>query len=107
MPEHLVTVEFFNMIKANLSTGGIAVLNVWDEGGRELIIKKRFRATFPLTACIRSTDGFNLVFFGKAFGAMPACSDLVTAARQLTSDLCLSFDLGKVAERLRIECSGP
>jgi spermidine synthase len=107
MPEHLATVEFFNGVKANLSTGGVAVLNVWDEGERETLIKRSFRATFPATACIRSTDGFNLVLFGKALGTMPAHADLVTAARQLTSDLGLFFDLAKVAERLRIECSGP
>lgn len=107
IPEHLAGLEFFNAVKAKLSPGGVAVLNVWDEAEREPLIETHFRSTFPVTACIRSRDGFNLVLFGKALGKIPAHSDLVTAARELTSDFGLSFDLGKVAERLRAECPGP
>ncbi|MBW1677551.1 MAG: hypothetical protein JRF30_10125 [Deltaproteobacteria bacterium] len=57
---------------------------------------------FPETACIRSGDGYNLILFGKASDKIPQSEELVTEARRLTSNLGLSFDLGKVAERLVI-----
>lgn len=107
IPEHLATAEFFSMVKLKLSAGGVAVLNLWDEGHKEHLIEKLFRATFPETACIRSADGFNLILFGKASATMPKRPDLVAAAHQLSSDLGLSFDLSKVAKRLGIRCPRP
>ena len=104
IPEHLATAEFFSRVKLKLSAGGVAVLNLWDEGRKEHPIEKLFRTTFPETACIRSADGFNLILFGKASATMPKRANLVAAARQLSSDLGLSFDLSKVAKRLGIEC---
>jgi spermidine synthase len=104
MPEHLATHEFFEAVKSKLTPVGVAVLNVWDEGDKERIIQKRLRATFPETACIRTSDGFNLVLFAKASGTMPERELLVKAARQFTSDLGLSFDLSKAAEELGAEC---
>jgi spermidine synthase len=104
IPEHLVTPKLFNAVKAKLSSSGVAVFNLWDERPKEHLVEKLFRTTFPETACIRSADGFNLILFGKASATIPEHTDLVTAARQLTSDLGLSFDLGKVAEKLSMEC---
>lgn len=106
IPEHLATPKLFNAVKEKLSSSGVAVLNLWDEGYKEHIVEKLFRTTFNVTAGIRSADSFNLVLFGKASATMPEHADLVTAARQLTSDLGLSFDLGKVAEKLTTECPG-
>lgn len=102
-PEHLATPKFFNAVKAKLSHNGVAVLNLWVDEHTERAIEKIFRSIFPETVCIRSSCGFNLVLFGKASATMPEHEELVTAARRLTADLGLSFDLGKVAEQLRIE----
>jgi spermidine synthase len=107
LPERLATPEFFDTVKSKLTALGVAVLNVWDEGDRERLIEKRFRATFPKTTCIRTSDGFNLVLLGKASGTMPERDALVTAASRFTSDLGLSFDLAKAAEELRTECAKP
>ena len=104
IPQHLASAEFFSRVRLKLSSGGVAVINLWDEGHEEHLIEKRFRATFPETACIRSADGFNFILFGKASGTIPNHADLVAAARQLGSDLDLSFDLSKVAKRMRIKC---
>ena len=103
IPQHLASPEFFSRVKLKLSADGVAVINLWDEGREEHLIEKLFRTTFPETACIRSADGFNLVLFGKTSGTMPYRSDLVAAARRLTSDLGLSFDLSKVAKRMRVK----
>jgi spermidine synthase len=104
IPQHLASGEFFSRVKFKLSADGVAVINLWDEGHEEHLIEKLFRTTFPETACIRSADGFNLILFGKASGTIPNRSDLVAAARRLTSDLGLSFDLRNVARRLGIKC---
>ena len=106
IPQHLASSEFFSRVKSKLSADGVAVINLWDEGHEEHPIEKRFRATFAETACIRSADGFNLILFGKASGTIPNRADLVAAAWRLSSDLGLSFDLGKVAKRMRITCPG-
>jgi spermidine synthase len=106
-PEHLASRRFFEAVKARLSPGGVAVLNVWDEGPREGGIQNRFQAAFSETACIRTSDGFNLVLFGTTSHTLPEQEALVTAARKFTSDMGLSFDLGKVAEALRTECTKP
>ena len=106
IPEHLATPKLFRAVKERLSISGVAVLNLWDQGCKEHIVEKLFRTTFPEMACIRSADGFNLILFGKASATIPEHADLVTAARQLTSDLGLSFDLGKAAEKLSTECPG-
>ena len=102
MPEHLATVEFFSRVKKKLSISGVAVLNLWDEGSKDHVIEKLFCTTFPETACIRSGDGYNLILFGKASDKIPQSEELVIKARRLTSNLGLTFDLGKVAERLVI-----
>ncbi len=107
MPEHLATQKFFEAVKSRLTSFGVAVLNLWDEGDKEPLIEKRFRTTFPETACVRTADGFNLILFGKASGTMPERENLVIAGGQFTSDLRLSFDLGKVAERCRPDCAMP
>ena len=107
MPERLATAKFFDTVKSRLTPLGVAVLNVWDEGDREPLIEKRFRAVFPETACIRSADGFNLILFGMASGTMPERDALVAGASRLTTDVGLSFDLGKVAQKLRTECTKP
>ena len=104
IPEHLATPKLFNAVKERLSIRGVAVLNLWDEGCKEHLVEKLFRTTFPETACIRSADSFNLILFGKASATLPEHMDLVSVARRLTSDLGLSFDLGKVAEKLGTEC---
>jgi len=106
-PEHLASRKFFEAVQSKLTPGGVAVLNVWDEGDREGVIQNRFRATFSETACIRTSDGFNLVLLGRASDTMPEQEALVTAAREFTSHTGLSFDLGKVAEALRTECAKP
>jgi spermidine synthase len=104
IPEHLATPKFFSAVRERLSISGVAVLNLWNEGSKEHIVEKLFRTTFPETACIRSADGFNLILFGKASATLQPHADLVAAALRLTSDLGLSFDLGKVAEKLSKEC---
>ncbi len=104
MPEHLATVEFFSRVKKKLSIRGVAVLNLWDEGPKDHVIEKLFCTTFSETASIRSGDGYNLILFGKASDKIPQSEELVTEARRLTSNLDLTFDLGKVAERLVIAC---
>jgi len=104
LPGHLATPKFFKAVKARLSDNGVAVLNLWVDQYTERVIEKLFRATFPETACIRSSDDFNLVLFGKVSATMSEHEELVTAARRLTTDLGLSFDLGKLAERLKERC---
>ncbi|MDY6950581.1 MAG: hypothetical protein SWE60_03645, partial [Thermodesulfobacteriota bacterium] len=71
------------------------------------VIEKRFRDTFSKTACIRTSDGFNVVLFGRVSGNVPKPATLVTAARKLTAEAGLSFDLGKAAKALRTECVKP
>ncbi|MDY6990443.1 MAG: fused MFS/spermidine synthase [Thermodesulfobacteriota bacterium] len=104
-PEHLASHRFFEAVRSRLTPGGVAVLNVWDEGHREGVIENRFRATFSETACIRTSDGYNLVLFGRASHTMPDQETLIAAARKFTSDKGLSFDLTKVAKALRTECA--
>jgi len=107
LPEQLATVEFFNTVKARLSDNGVVVINLY--GGEHIknAIGKVFQSVFPETACIRSSDGLNLLIFGKAFATVPKHEKLVTEARRLTADLGLSFDLGALAERLEINCTLP
>ncbi len=107
IPEHLATLEFFNTVKARLSDNGVVVINLYGGEHIKRAIGKVFRVAFPETACIRSSDGLNLLLFGKASAAVPEYDKLVTEARRLTADLCLSFDLGELAERLGIECTVP
>jgi len=104
-PQHLASRKFFEAVRSKLTPGGVAVLNVWDEGHREGVIENRFRDTFSKTACIRTSDGFNLVLFGRVSGKGPNPATLVTAARHFTADAGLSFDLGKAAKALRTECA--
>ncbi|MDY6953391.1 MAG: fused MFS/spermidine synthase, partial [Thermodesulfobacteriota bacterium] len=70
-PEHLASHKFFEAMRSKLTPGGVAVMNVWDEGHREGVIEKRFRDTFSKTACIRTSDGFNVVLFGRVSGNVP------------------------------------
>jgi spermidine synthase len=107
LPEHLATVEFFNTVKARLSDNGVVIINLY--GGEHIknAIGKVFRIVFPETACIRTSDGLNLLLFSKASASMPEHKELVTKARRLTADLGLSFDLGALAERLEIDCTLP
>jgi spermidine synthase len=107
LPEHLATVEFFNTVKARLSENGVVVINLYGGEHIKRIIGKVFRVVFPETVCIRSSDGLNLLLFGKASAIVPEHEKLVTEARRLTADLGLSFDLGELAERLEIDCTGP
>jgi len=107
LPSHLATPKFFNAVKAKLSDNGVVVLNLWVDKNTERKIKKVFCSIFPKTARIRSSCECNLVLFGKVSDAMPAQEDLAAAAHRLTADLDLSFDLGEIARRLRIEGSKP
>ncbi|MDY6839558.1 MAG: fused MFS/spermidine synthase [Thermodesulfobacteriota bacterium] len=106
-PDHLASHKFFEAVRSKLTSGGVAVLNVWDEGDRERLIEHRFRGAFAETACIRTADGFNLVLLGRASETMPEREALVASAREFTSDMGLSFNLGKVARALRTECAKP
>lgn len=107
LPEHLATVDFFNTVKARLSDNGIVVINLYGGEHIKRSIGKVFRVAFPEAACVRSSDGLNLLLFGKASATMPEHEKLVTEARRLTADLGLSFDLGALAERLEIDCTLP
>ncbi len=107
LPSHLATVEFFNTVKARLSDNGVVVINLYSGENIKRTIGKVFRVVFPETACIRSSDGLNLLIFGKASATVPKHEKLVTEARRLTADLGLSFDLGELAERLEINCTLP
>jgi spermidine synthase len=107
LPGQLATVEFFNTVKARLSDNGVVIINLY--GGEHIknAIGKVFRVVFPETACIRTSDGLNLLLFGKASATMPEHEELLTEARRLTADLGISFDLGALAERLEIDCTLP
>jgi spermidine synthase len=107
LPEHLATVEFFNTVKARLSDKGVVVINLYGREHIKRTIGKVFQVVFPETACIRTSDGLNLLLFSKASAAMPEHEELVIKARRLTADLGLSFDLGALAERLEIDCTLP
>lgn len=107
LPEHLATPEFFNSVKARLSDNGIAVINLFGSEHIKRTIGKLFLAVFPETACVRTSNGLNMLFFGKASATMPDHEKLVNEARRLTEDLGLSFDLGAMAERLEIDCTLP
>lgn len=105
IPKHLATLEFFNAVKASLSDNGVAVINFYVDEYTERVVGNLFRTAFPGTACARSSDGRNLLLFGKASATIPGHEELVTEARRLTADLGLSFDLGKAAEKLMKECN--
>jgi len=104
IPEHLATVDFFNTVKARLSDNGVVVINLYGDEHIKRTIGKLFRAVFPGTACVRTS---NMLLFGKASATMPDHEKLVNEARRLTADLRLSFDLGALAERLEIGCTLP
>ena len=103
LPPELVSPVFFAAVKDKLAEQGVVIINLWDQGLREGFLAGRFREVFPYTACIRSTDGYNLVLFGKET-AMPAATRLVEAARRFTSEADLSFDLAEVADGLNMQC---
>jgi spermidine synthase len=107
VPEHLATVDFFNTVKARLSDNGVVVINLYGGEHIKRSIGKVFRVAFPETACVRSSNGLNLLLFGKASATMPEHEELLTKARRLTADLGISFDLGALAERLEIDCTLP
>ena len=105
IPEDLSSPVFFNAVKSRLSPKGVAILNLWDQRGREALMADRFRNSFSESAWIRSEDGYNLVVFAMT-AAMPDQADLVRAARGLTAQLDLSFDLAEIAERLSFDIGG-
>lgn len=103
LPSDLVSPAFFAAVKNSVSDEGVVILNLWDQGRSERFLAARFQAAFPQTACIRSTDSYNLLLYGKK-ASMPIPTELREAARRFTSEAGLSFDLAKVAEKLATEC---
>ncbi len=86
------------VVEARSKKNGVLAANLWKLGNREETIASAFRSVFAQTACIRSTDGLNLLLFGKA-GGMPSLEELVRAAQRFTAASGLSFDLGEIAAR--------
>lgn len=99
IPQDLTGSCFFDAVKARLSNSGVAVLNLWNRGPREGSIVDAFQSSFSHTASIRTENGHNLVVFGKV-AEMPDPGELTAAAYRLTEKRGLSFDLGRISEKL-------
>jgi hypothetical protein len=64
-----------------------------------------FETRFPHTACIRTDDDLNLVVFGKTAPFRPR-AERIDAARRISAAADLPFDLGIIAEDLKMNCAG-
>jgi spermidine synthase len=106
LPRALSTPAFFDAVRAKVTDDGVVILNLFRQNGRERILLDIFETRFPHTACIRTEDGLNLVVFGKTAPFGPR-AERIDAARRLVADAHLSFDLGIIAEDLRMNCIGP
>lgn len=103
IPQALSGPSFFDAVKAKTSAGGVVVLNLFDQHGKDQSLMQLFKTRFPHTACLRSSDNLNLVLFGKT-SEMPACADLIAATQRFSAATDLSFDLEKIAKNLVMKC---
>jgi spermidine synthase len=106
LPRDLSSPAFFYAVRAKVADEGVVVLNLFKQRGREQSLLDMFQARFPHTACIRTSDDLNLVVFGKT-AAMPSRAELTAAARRFAEASRLPFDLGIIAEDLKLNCTGP
>jgi len=105
LPRDLSSPAFFDAVRAKVADRGVVVLNLFKQRSREQSLLDIFQARFPHTACIRTSDDLNLVVFGKT-AAMPSRTELTAAARRLAEASKLPFDLGIIAEDLKLNCTG-
>ncbi|MGD8367614.1 MAG: fused MFS/spermidine synthase [Desulfobacterales bacterium] len=105
LPEALSSPAFFDAVREKTAPGGVVILNLFRQDGRERALINVFRTRFPQLLCSRTSDKLNLVVFGKA-GAMPSRAQVTEAARRFTAGSNLVFDLGYVAEELSTKCAG-
>jgi spermidine synthase len=103
IPEALFGPEFFDALKARLSIDGVVILNLHKQKGKENSFIKALQPRLPLIACVRSSDDLNLVLFCKR-SSMPTHANLIGVAKTFTADSNPSFDLGKIAKKVRITC---
>lgn len=106
LPRALSTPAFFDAVRAKVTDGGVVILNLFRQNGRERVLLDIFETRFPHTACIRTEDDLNLVIFGKTTAFGPR-SERIDAARRFSADARLSFDLGIIAEDLKMNCTDP
>jgi len=105
LPRDLSSPAFFDAVRAKVADRGVVVLNLFKQRGREQSLLDIFQTRFPHTACIRTSDDLNLVVFGKT-AAMPSRTELTAAARRFAEASKLPFDLGIIAEDLKLNCTG-
>lgn len=105
IPEQLTTDDFFNAVKRRLGDQGVVVLNLAVTLDKEIEIERRFRAIFPDVRCGRCQQTNNLLLFGRATEGLSGMQQVVTAARQLTVDAKLPFELADSARRLQYDCN--
>jgi spermidine synthase len=106
IPDHLGTPGFFELVRARLAPGGVAVMNLSTGSRTEPRLHRAFASIFPAVACVLSDERENRIVLGRANAGLPPAERLRAEARRIGAALALPFDLGKIADRVDLDCGG-
>ena len=102
IPDHLATVDFFQLVKTRLNKGGVAVLNLAVPLEKETELTGRFNSVFESTWCYRARNQGNLVLIGET-EATPDHDLIYERSKAITDELNLPFHLEREARRT-VDC---
>lgn len=96
IPEGLADAGFFRLVKGHLAPGGVAVVNLSVERGREKTVRRRFEKVFGRAAGF-STPEDNFVVVGRKDGTVPAIAALAKRASEIMVKRKIGIDLCEIA----------
>jgi len=98
VPSHLATRAFFDLVRARLAPGGVAVMNLAvDDDKLQQKIRERFAGAFPGCTAVTEPEWGNVLLFGTATRKGHGLAPLTARARALSKARGLPFQLGDVA----------
>jgi len=98
VPFHLTTLEFVQLVKSRLNTGGLAASNLWEPAANRFFHAelKTYQMTFPQTYLFKCGTSGNFIVFGSLADQATTANEWANRAKTLAAGKVFGFSLASL-----------